>query len=247
MIVEGRSSGRQARGVGKQVIGIDLYKKAGPEAEALLITKKEQDGDYYMLSDSGQNSPAWFISHTSMLNGIIPGSKITWQPEAFLSFVSSLAPVPEARLADRAFEMILWGIAESGLSLLDEDIVESVLGGVIEQATLDIVEQVQVYDDCLADKYGQSVESVMEQVRPASRPLAAIQLANERAQSEERQRKLAQAEAAEAAERAGLAEKEVRKLSHVREKMEERKRRGKKRRRSSKKKKGRKQRKSRKR
>src|SRR5256885_8454007 len=48
----------------------DPYKKATPEAEALLIVKNERDGSYYILSPEQHPSPAWFRrseEHTSEL------------------------------------------------------------------------------------------------------------------------------------------------------------------------------------
>ena len=71
----------------------DLYKKAKPEAEALIIVLRERSGDFYILSQPEHQSPAWFISHTSMLNALVTSaSRITWQPEAFLRFAATVYP-----------------------------------------------------------------------------------------------------------------------------------------------------------
>lgn len=131
----------------------DSYKKAEPEAEALIIVKKERNGNYHLISKCGEKSPAWFISHTSILNIIEPGTRITWQPESFLSFASTLAPLADSKSSDQAFETILWGLAQSGLNVLDEKAVIGVFGGAIDQATLNIKELRKAYEDTLSQKY----------------------------------------------------------------------------------------------
>ena len=70
-----------------------------------MIVKRERSGDYYVLSECGKQSPAWFITSTSLLNKVEPGAMITWRPEAFLSFASTLTPTTEVSVS--AFESIL--------------------------------------------------------------------------------------------------------------------------------------------
>lgn len=119
----------------------DVFPKAKPEAEALLITTKERSGAYFMLSSPGTSSPAWFVSDTSVLNLVERTSlRITWQPEAFLRFASTLSAGGDSAAASRAFDSLLWGLAQSGLSLLDEKDAEKVFGGIIDQAIIDIKE-----------------------------------------------------------------------------------------------------------
>jgi hypothetical protein len=45
----------------------DSYKKAQPEAEAFLVVKREREGRYHVISQQGDRSPSWFVSHTSIL------------------------------------------------------------------------------------------------------------------------------------------------------------------------------------
>jgi hypothetical protein len=203
----------------------DAYKKAQPEAEALLIVRNERLGTYYVLSKCGEESPSWFVSHTSILNLVEP--KVTWQPESFLKFASTLSSMSTPKAANEAFETLLWGLARSGITLLDEKMVETVFGGIIDQATLDIQELRQAYEDTLATKYSESYESVMKRIRPIYRPLAALQLANEIAQAESKRRQVAESQSKKKDERLKQVEQELKTLDRFRKKMEAKKRKGK--------------------
>jgi len=203
----------------------DPHKKAEPEAEALIIVKKERNGNYHMISQCGERSPAWFISHTSILNVVDPGTRITWQPESFLHFASTLAPPGDSQLSDQAFETILWGLAQSGLNLLDERTVTGVFGGAIDQATLDIQELWNAYEETLSQKYAEPYDSVMRRVRPIDRPLAAIQLANEIAQVAVERALHAERAQADADRRAKSAETKLKGVERFQRKMEARKKR----------------------
>lgn len=196
----------------------DRYKKAEPEAEAHLIITKEREGAYYIFSNSGQRSPAWFISSTSVLNRI-EHTRITWQPEAFVKFAATLVSSSDSQSADRAFEIILWALAQSGLNILDDNLVMAVFGGVIDQASLTNDNVRQVYEENLATKYGETRESVLARISPAYRPMAAVQLANEAAQIETARRQQAQQAAEVAAKRAETAEQELSKLKKFRQKL----------------------------
>ena len=202
----------------------DLYKKAIPEAEALTIIKHEREGQYYINSKSQHRSPAWFISNTSILNIIDKKSNaVTWQPDAFLRFASTLSKIADEPSSDRAFQTLLWACAQTGLTLLDEQTVIAAMGGIIDQVTLSISEQRQLYTDTLRDKYGESPEAVLARVSPINRPLAAIQLANEMAQEYDERRQQAEAAATAAVKRASIAEKELEKVERFRIKMETKK------------------------
>lgn len=205
----------------------DLHRKAAPEAEAFIIVKREREGKYYIMSECGYKSPSWFISHTSILNFIENGSRITWQPEAFLRFASTLSPTSDSQSANQAFETILWGLAQSGLSVIDENIVTSLLGDVIEQAEIDTDEMRQLYENTIAQKYGESRESIMKRVSAIQRPLVAIQLANEMAQAEAQKRVQVEMARADEAKRAKRTEKELQELDRFRKKMNAKKERGK--------------------
>ena len=163
----------------------DLYKKAGPEAEALLVVKHERNGTFHILSRPSQRSPSWFISHTSILNAIDDGLPVTWQPEAFLSFASTLSVKDQHTMsADLAFEAILWNLAQSGLTLLEDEAIMSVFGGVIDQASLRIVEQRDLYEQTIAKKYGEPLETVLKRVPKLHRPMVRTQLLEEMLQAQ---------------------------------------------------------------
>ena len=205
----------------------DFLKKAQPEAEALIIIKKEREGNFYILSKLSIPSQAWFISQTSILNSIERGAKITWQPDAFLSFASTLSTQADISTATSdAFETLLWNLAQSGLSLLDEKIISSVFGGIIDQATLKTTEEQQRYKETIEEKYGEPIESVLARVHPSNRPLASIQLANEIAQQEAKRAKLAEAREVAASKRATDAEKKLKEVERYRKKMDAKKERG---------------------
>ena len=197
----------------------ELYKKAKPEAEAFNIVRRERDGVYHMISSEGKQSPSWFISHTSILNLVEPMLKVTWQPESFLSFASTLCDVTDTQSSDHAFDILLLGLAESGLNLLDDDTVARVFGSVIDQTKLSIEELHQVYDETLAQKYGEPIESVIRRITPMNRPLALIQLANEAAEVAATRQHLAEETAKAATKRADSSEKELLRVEKYRKKM----------------------------
>jgi hypothetical protein len=199
----------------------ELRRKAAPEAEAAVIVLHERDGRYHMLSNADRQSPAWFLSQTAILNSICPGPKITWQPEAFMRFAATLAPVTDQGAADRAFETLLWSLAQAGVVVLDDRIAASVFGGVIDQAKLTIAEQHAAYDKALGAKYGEPIEKVLERVPALQQPLAALQLANERADKESELREIAQAVASEANKRAKRAETELASVQRYQQKMQQ--------------------------
>ena len=159
----------------------DPDKKASPESEALLIVRKERDGIYHILSDVGKQSEAWFISDTSMLNTILNGTRITWQPEAFLRFTSTLFPPSSAETSEQAFEILLIELARFGINLLDERIIENVFRGIIDQAEISITEQRFTYQKTLGGKYSEDPKAVLSRVASIYRPLAAIQISGEMA------------------------------------------------------------------
>lgn len=193
---------------------VDPQKKAKPEAEAYNIIKRERAGEYHIISEPGQKSPAWFISYTSIINVLEANRNvtITWQPDAFLSFASTLCDVTEPNLAEQAFERILLGIAQSGLSLLDDDTISRVFGSVIDQARIKIGEVVQEYNEILQDKYGEPLDSVLARVSLTSIPIAAVQVATQIAQREAELRRIAERGTHIAIERAKKSETELGKL-----------------------------------
>jgi hypothetical protein len=202
----------------------DYYKKADPEAEALLVVLKERGGKYHMLSSVGQSSPSWFISQTSMLNLLSRDGTITWQPDAFLRFASTLYPCSDPRAADRAFEVLLIAFTEVGASTLDDKTLLATFGGVVDQASIALEEAKVLYDNVLGWKYGESVASIVSRLPPMQRPLASLQLAKETIQVQMDKSKYAEQRAATAEYRAASAEKKLQNLEHI-ERMISKKRR----------------------
>lgn len=200
-------------------------KKAAPEGEVSLIIKKEREGGYYILSEEKEKSPAWFVSQTSILNTIDSGSKITWQPNAFLDFASTLSPPPAAEAGEQAFEALLWSVAQDGLNLVSDTDVETVFKGVIDQAVIKLEEQQQLYEHTIEQKYGEPLASVLDRVSPSYKLLATIQLSNEIAQDEKEKRKKAEERAATEAKRADIAEKKLAKVGRFVKKMESKEKR----------------------
>ena len=207
----------------------DFYKKAKPEAEALFIVRNERDGKYHMVSGKGVLSPAWFISETSILNSVNNDQRITWAPEAFIRFASTLGATSDQESADRAFDMLLWSIAQTGVCVLDDRAALRVFGGVIDQARLTVTEQRAAYDNVLGDKYGEPIKSVLDRVPKLQQPLAVLQLANERLVLETERRSQAQATAYEAEKRAKVAEGKLQDVERFRRKQEQKQQKAKKR------------------
>ena len=193
---------------------VDPQKKAKPEAEAYNIIKRERAGEYHIISEPGAGSSAWFVSYTSIINALEANRNvtITWQPDAFLSFASTLCDIIEPHLAEQAFERILLGIAQSGLSLLDDDTIARVFGTVIDQSRIKIEEVRREYSHILQIKYGESLESVLARVSPPNIPIVAVQIATQIAQEEAELRRIAERSTRIATERAERSEKELEKL-----------------------------------
>ena len=199
----------------------DFYQKARPEAEALFVAKSERDGKYHMVSEEGVASPAWFLSETSILNSVHVGRRITWTSEAFVRFASTLGVASDQESADRAFDMLLWSLAQAGVSVLDDRVAVDVFGGVIDQARLTVTEERAAYDSVLGEKYGEPIQSVLDQVPRLQLPLVALQLANERAVHETALRNEAQNIAGEAVKRAKVAEERLKGVERYRRKQEQ--------------------------
>lgn len=207
----------------------DPHKKAGPEAEALMIIKSERSGKYHMLSELGQASAAWFVSDTSLLNVIDSGVIITWQSVAFVRFVFTLAPKIDRDSAERAFASVLMSIARSGVSLLSDNVVSMVFGGVIDQERLSILEQRQEYEETLASIYGEPLDKVLERIPLRFRHVAGVQLTQELAQAEIARRKLAESNSLEARRELKSLKEELNQLKKYRKKVGARKAQSKKR------------------
>ena len=203
----------------------EFYDKADPEAEALLVVTKEREGSYHVISQPGQPSPAWFVSQTSMLNILQPGLRVTWQPEAFLRFTTTLSPLTDPQAASRAFGILLMAFTQAGASLVDDRILISAFGGVIDDASISLQSIAKEYQESLAWKYGESPEAVLARLPLASRPMGAIQLANEVAIVQSQRATYAEARAVAAQQRVVSAERTASRLLHIEQAIKEKRRR----------------------
>lgn len=203
----------------------DFHKKAEPEADALVVVTKERSGEYHMVSEPKQQSSAWFVSHTSMLNVVGHAqTRITWQPEAFLRFASTLAPATSTQDANRAFDMLLLSFTQLGVGLLDEKSLLSTFGGVIDDSNLRAQELTQQYEELLSDKYSESPENVIRRLKPLQRPAAIRQLESELLNVQTQRVKQYESIVTTTTSRAAKAERELGKFEKIKQKMEEKRR-----------------------
>jgi len=164
----------------------NLFRKAKPEAETLVIVIKERKGEYHIISKPEEKSPSWFLSHTSILNTVSKEDPVTWKPESFFNFTESMYSInSDEEATNCAFELLLWDLAKSGVNVIETDIVENVFGGIIDQATICTEEQIELYDKTIAEKYGEPLESVLSRIEPSDKPIARIQLLYEMTEKQE--------------------------------------------------------------
>lgn len=199
----------------------DPEEKATPESEALVIVRGERNGHYHILSAEHEKSPAWFISDTSMLNIIEQGLRITWQTESFLRFSSTVFPQIDNNASDMAFQNILLSLAQSGVSLLEESAIQNIFGGIIDQTTLKMNEQREIFQQILSKKYGTSPDLLISSSPLSNRPLVAVQIANELASAATEKEKIALEAAMKASERAKKAENDLAHVAKYRKKLQD--------------------------
>jgi hypothetical protein len=153
-----------------------LRGKVVPEAEAFVIVQRERGGKYFMLSAANTRSPAFFVSATSAINLLGGAIRTTWQPEAFLAFAGTVFTELDESSADRAFETLLWNLAESGVTVLADEEVERVLGAFVDPSTLRLEEQRQAVEETLGKRYGESPREILARLPPSTRGIGAVQL-----------------------------------------------------------------------
>jgi hypothetical protein len=192
------------------------YDKASPEAEALLLVSKERSGEYYILSEIGQKTPCWFISDTSMLNSIASGLRITWPTISFLNFANTLFPQQKDGSSERSFETLLFDLSRSGLNLLDDNLVDSVFSGIIDETTISLNEQRGIYEKTLSEKYGEDPELVLNKLSSIYRPMALIQLVKEMAENAKESESLVKDQLQKSILREKQVETELRKVEKYR-------------------------------
>ena len=147
---------------------------------------------------------------------------MTLRPEAFLAFIGTLVPAEDRPSPDRAFEVVLWSMAEAGVNPISEGTIEEVFGKSIDQATLKVSEQREAMAAELGAKYGESAEAVIQRLPPSRRLLAALQLSNELVSAEKARAELAEVREVEAKQRAQAAESELAGLTKYRRKYNDR-------------------------
>jgi len=152
---------------------------------------------------------------------------ITWPTIGFLRFASTLSGTADQSSADRAFQTLLLNCARSGLNILDEENINKVFGSRIDQDTIELSEELEIYSDTIEEKYGDSPEAVLRRVSPTNRYLAAIQLANEAAQTQQNRVEMLEAANQAAIKRAEAAEKRLARLARFEQQMAVKKTKGK--------------------
>lgn len=211
-----------------------LDTKVPPEAEAYVIVQCERQGRYHINSDVGRATPTWFVSSTAVVNALNSGPRVTWRPEAFLAFVGTLVPATKGPSSDRAFEVVLWSLAEAGINPISEETIQAVFNQPIDQAMLKVTEQREALTSSLGLKYSEPPELVLRRLPPSRKLLAALQLSNEVIQVGEARAKQAEEGEIAAARRAKQAEAELGTLTKFKRKYNDRQAKIKKRTRSKK-------------
>lgn len=173
---------------------VEPERKSEPEAEAAVLVLRERTGDYHMLTAQGDPSPAWFISNTGVLNTLEGGNPLTWRPESFVRFASTLFPETDQHAAERAFDALVWSVAQAGLTVVEEDVAERVFGGAIDQATIDFQKEKETYASVLAEEYPDIEQTFFESVSRSARPMVGAQLAHQAAMKETQRRVAAEAQ-----------------------------------------------------
>jgi hypothetical protein len=199
-----------------------LAEKIPPEAEAATVVLGERIGRYHILTEPDVPSPSWFVSATSVINALNRKAPITWQPEAFLAFVGTLVPSATAVSSDRAFEVILSSITESGLNPISEETIAATFGSVIDQATVELADQRDALITTLGGKYGEKPDEVLRRLPPSRRLIATIQMSNELVSTQREQLRAAQERGSQAARRADRAEQELSGIGRLRRRLADR-------------------------
>ena len=167
----------------------DPHEKAEPEAEALVIVEGERSGALDILERKAKGGAAWFVSDTSVLNAVFEGGNATWQSVGFERHVGSFMHCQDAE--DVAFSSIVETIAQSGYTVIRKEALEKAFSHLIDESSLSILQERDMLDENLGNKYSESVESVLSRLAPIDRPLASAQLKSEALQEEKRRREAA--------------------------------------------------------
>ena len=213
------------------VQSVEPEKKSPPEAEAAVVVRRERLGDYYTLSAPGARSPAWFISNTAVLNTLGDGETITWRPEAFVRFASTLFPASDVAASDRAFDTLIWSVAQAGLTVVEQSVAERVFGGAIDQASIDFQQEKDHYAALLSEEYPEIEKSFLCNVPVVDRPVVRTQLAFQAAMKESQRREAAEAQRDAALREKKLLEAELGPLRKYAKKLQKRSQRAKRRKR----------------
>ena len=216
------------------VQSVEAERKSEPEAEAAVIVRRERKGEYHILSAAGVESPAWFISNTAVLNTLEGGDAITWRPEAFVRFASTLFPEADQDACERAFDTLVWSVAQAGLTVVEDSVAERVFGDVIDQATVDFKKEMAHYRLILAEEYSGIEKTFFDNVPAVERPIVGAQLAFQVARKETQRRGAVEAQRDAALKEKKALEAELGPLRKFAKKVQERGRKAKQRKRRNK-------------
>lgn len=188
------------------------YKKALPEAHALLVVKHERAKIYDILGLKDQDRTAFFISDTSLLNAVEIGVRVTWPSESFIRFAGTIAAPLKSGLAHETFESLLLSFALHGQCLVKIKDVRRVFDSIVDAAKLRVAEQRSLYTKHLAAKYGTDPDLIIRKLPLSAQPKAWAQLLGEMIASEKEGRATAEAKIAELHEQKSSLEKKLKLL-----------------------------------
>ena len=189
-----------------------FYKKAAPEAQALMLVERERSAKYDILGRSGSDRPAYFISETSMLNRIVSGPRVTWSSEGFMRFANTVVVSRDGSLADTSFDILQLNLAQYGKCLLSASKLGHVFSGVVDSAKVKVAEERETYDRYLSEKYGADPDAAIAKLPLFARPMAWAQLLDEISQKKEEVRQQLQERLAAESARALDLEKKLKEL-----------------------------------
>ena len=187
-------------------------------------------GKYNIMGEMNGTSEAWFLSHTKMLDDILPDIKITWSPDGFVRLSSTIYCAENACLYEGAFNSMLIEIANSGLKIVDDKVIDEAFGHVIDESKINAKELHEEFNQTLRSKYGKesTVERVIDSMPKKNQLKGSIQLMKEILEANQKKMMVAEKERDEALKKTKVAEEELKKVAKYRKKLEDRKSRNKK-------------------
>ena len=114
-----------------------------------------------------------------MLNSLGDQSPFTWQTSSFIKFSTTLFPAIDLKSDNQAFEAILYELSQSGVQLLEDQIIENVFSQTIDELLLTIDTQITKYQEITRNIYSDKLDDIKNRITKVYSPLAAMQLSRE--------------------------------------------------------------------